>query len=399
MLTKELLKDIVLSQKEEKENKESGVLREIHNKIDLDFNHIIIISGIRRSGKSTLLRQLMKKIKNAYYFNFEDYRSLNFELFDFQRLEEVFEEIYDKNSYYFFDEIQNVPEWERYIRTKFDQGKRCIISGSNALLLSKELGTKLTGRHLRYELFPFSYNEFLIYYNKKASVESFTEYFEYGGFPEFLRTKDKNVLQELLRDIIMKDVIIRYKIRESKIVEQLLLYLLTNCSKEFSYNELAKTFNIGSPTSVINYIFYFEDSYLLFTIPKFDYSLRKQLANPKKIYFIDHGLIRANTASFSSDNGRILENIVFLQLRKKYKEIYYYKGEHECDFLVREKGKLIEAIQVCYEINQENIKRELAGVKEAIQSLHIKEGKIITFNQEDTFDNIKVMPVWKWLMK
>lgn len=399
MIEKETLQNILLLQKDELPSKPAGILRQLAFKIDLSKSHVIIISGIRRCGKSTLLRQLMKRVKKPYYFNFEDYRSLDFELLDFQKLDQLFEELYGKSDYYFFDEIQNVSEWERYIRTKHDYGKKCIISGSNASLLSRELGTKLTGRHLTYELFPFSYQEFLEYIHKKSSVDSFAEYFEHGGFPEFLKDLDKEVLQKIVSDITMRDVIVRHKIRESKTVQELLLYLLSNISKEFSYNELAKMFNVGSPTSIINYISFFEDCYLLFTIPKFDYSLRKQLVNPKKVYAIDQGLVKANTISFSSDNGRILENMVFLHLRRKYKEIFYFKQEHECDFVVKEQGKLKEAIQVCYQVTYENREREIQGLKEAMKTLKIKEGMILTYNQEEILDGVKLVPAWKWMIK
>ena len=398
MITKEELKKIIILQKEELMQKEIGIERELMQNIDLSTKHAIILSGIRRCGKSTLMQQLMKTDEKINYFNFEDYRALNFELSDFQKLDEIFEELHGKEAYYFFDEIQNIDKWELFIRTKLDQGKKCIITGSNASLLSKELGTKLTGRHLTYELFPFSYKEFLTYTKKKQSLQSFEEYFESGGFPEFLKEKNSEILRLLLNNILTRDIIVRHKIRETKTIQQLLIYLLTNISREFSYNELAKTFNAGSPTSIINYISFFEDSYLLFTVPKFDYSYRKQLVNPKKIYSIDAGLIKTNAITFSSDNGRILENIIFLQLRRKYTEIYYFKNKHECDFIVRQKGKLLFAIQVCYLVNEENMQRELNGLKEAMDALKIKNGIIITFNQEDVLDKIKLIPAWKWLL-
>ncbi|MFH1439015.1 MAG: ATP-binding protein [Candidatus Woesearchaeota archaeon] len=397
MIEKNILRKVITLQNNEILERPLGVKRELLSKISLLTNHILVISGIRRCGKSTLLLQLMKKVKKPYYFNFEDYRVMGFEINDFEKLDDLFEELYEDSTYYFYDEIQNVSEWERYIRTKHDYNKICIITGSNASLLSRELGTKLTGRHLTYELFPFSYSEYLVFFKKKLSFESFNDYFNDGGFPDFLKQSDKAILQEIVKDIVMKDVIVRHKIRESKTVEELLIYLLSNISKEFSYNELAKTFNVGSATSIINYISYFEDCYLLFTVPRFSFSIKKQRVNPKKIYAIDQGLVKANSVSFSTDNGRILENIVFLHLRRYYKDIFYFKEKNECDFIIKEKEKPISAIQVCYEINNDNMLREINGLKEAMSQLNIKNGLIITLNQEDKLGGIKLIPVWKWL--
>ena len=173
MILKDKLSKVVQLQKEELRTKETGIKRELLSKIDIEVPHATILSGIRRCGKSTLLRQLMKKIKNYNYFNFEDPRALNFEVEDFEKLEQVFQEINGRCDYYFFDEIQNVINWEIFIRMLLDSGKKCIITSSNASLLSKELGTKLTGRHLTYELFPFSFTEMLKLVNKKESLGSF----------------------------------------------------------------------------------------------------------------------------------------------------------------------------------------------------------------------------------
>ena len=159
-----------------------GVEREKAKELKLNLQFALILSGVRRSGKSTLMRQLMKKVKDSYYFNFEDPRVINFEVSDFQKLDEVFRKLYDKQEYYFFDEIQNVPKWELFVRRLVDSKKNVIITGSNASLLSKELGTRLTGRHLTYEIFPFSYKEFLYFTKEKQGIDSFNRYLFDGGF-------------------------------------------------------------------------------------------------------------------------------------------------------------------------------------------------------------------------
>ncbi len=395
MILKDTLKEIVKLQREELKKQDAGIPRSIIKKIDMESPHAIIISGIRRCGKSTLLRQIMKRMNKFYYFNFEDSRATDFELADFEKLNQIFRELHGQSKHYFFDEIQNVPGWEKFVRRLQDIGKKVFIIGSNASLLSKELGTRLTGRHLTYELFPFSYAEALELKKQKPSASNFQRYLAEGGFPEYIKHNNNEILQHIFKDVIMRDIVARYNLRNTKTIRELALYLLTNTSKEFTYNQLRKTFDTGSTNTIISYISYYEDSYLLFTIPQFNYSYKKQLKKAKKAYMIDTGIIKANSVSFSEDKGRMLENSVFLNLRRKYKDIYYYKGEYECDFLIKEKGKITQAYQVCYELNEENKKREINGLKEAMEKLKIKKGTIITFNQKDKLGRIEVIPSHK----
>lgn len=403
MILKETLRNIVRSQRQDLLSADNGIEREKLDEIKIDIPFAIILSGVRRCGKSTLLRQMSKKIKNFYYFNFEDPKAYGFELGDFQRLDEVFHEEYQESNYYFFDEIQNVQKWELFIRAMLDKGKHFVITGSNASLLSKELGTRLTGRHLRYELFPFSFKEFLKLASKKADITSFQDYFIKGGFPQYLKVGSSEVLQELFNDILIRDISIRHKIRNLRALREMALYLITNVGKEFSYNSLKKIFKLGSVNSAISFVSYFEDSYMLFTVPKFDYSIKKQIINPKKVYSIDNGFSNVNSASFSEDKGRMLENLVFLSLRKKNREIFYFQENGECDFVIKQGTKITKAIQVCYELNEQNKEREITGLTEALEKFKLKEGLILTYDQEDEFktDNnvIKVIPVWKWVLE
>ena len=300
MILKSTLAEVVESQKENLLKSSQGILRDKLKEIKLSKKYATVITGIRRSGKSTLLRQLLTKQKKFSYLNFEDIRLFNFTLNDFKKLEEVF---LDKTNpdVYFFDEIQNVSNWERYIRTLVDENKTIVITGSNASLLSNELGTRLTGRHLRYELYPFSYLEYLKKFKVKSSANSFEDYIKYGGFPEYLNQKNENILQELVNDILSRDIVARYSLRNPKMVKEIALYLLSNVGKEFSYQNLRKMYNLGSVNTVISLVGYFENSYLLFTIPQFDFSYKKQLINSKKVYAIDTGLVEANSVSFSKD--------------------------------------------------------------------------------------------------
>jgi len=399
LILKQTLKDVVRSQFEEIQGLDIGIEREILSKIDFKTSHVIVLSGIRRCGKSTLLRQIMRRINAKYYFNFEDPRAVSFELHDFEKLTSVFKEEFGENRFYFFDEVQNVPQWERFVRKLQDSGNKVFITGSNASLLSRELGTLLTGRHLTYELFPFSYPEMLNLTRQKPSDNSFADYSQLGGFPEFLKYRNVEILHQLFRDIITRDIIARYQIREHKILLELAIFLLSNIGKEFSYNRIKNLFNLGSTNTAIAYTNYLEETYLIFTVPKFDFSFTKQRTHAKKVYGIDPGFLRANTASFTTDKGRILENIVFLHLKRYYPDIFYFRNKQECDFLIKKRNKLKMAIQVCYELNMDNLNRELNGLKEAMEILKIKKGLILTFNQEDRIENIPIQPVWKWILE
>ena len=221
-----------------------------------------------------------------------------------------------------------------------------------------------------------------------------------GGFPEYLQFGRSEILQELLNYIIMRDIVVRYKLRNPKIIKEIALFLISNVGVEFSYNSLARTFSLGSTNSAISFVSFLEDSYLLFTVPKFSYSLKKQSVNPKKVYVIDNGLADVNSVSFSSNKGRMLENAVFLDLRRNRKEVFYFRNKKECDFVVKEENKITQAIQVCYDLNEDNKNREIDGLIEALETFNLSEGLILTLDQQDTLridgKNIKVVPAWRW---
>jgi predicted AAA+ superfamily ATPase len=393
------IQNIINSQLSSLPSANNLIERTIINTIDPYIPFAIVLTGIRRCGKSTLLHQLQKKYKNLNYLNFEDPRLINFEISDFEKVENIFNENPDPNPIYFFDEIQNVKNWEIYIRSLVDKKKHVIITGSNSSLLSRELGSRLTGRHLSYELFPFSFNEFLLFEEKSADIDSFTQYMAFGGLPEYNKVKNLQIPQQLLSDILSRDIAVRYGIRNVRQLNELIIFLYSNIGKPFSYTNLQKTFHFGSVNTVKDFISYFEDSYLVFMVPRFAYSLKKQSTNPKKIYAIDSGMANANSTSFSDDNGRILENMIYLHLRRKYKDIYYFKEKYECDFIVSEKNRVVSAIQVCYELNQGNLDREISGCEDAMKMLNLSESYIITYKQEDVIQKgdkkIFIKPAWK----
>src|SRR3989338_1439210 len=380
MLTKEVLKEVIISQREILHFLDEGTVRDKESEIKIEDSFALIITGVRRCGKSTFLNQILKKQKKGYYLNLEDPRLEGFELSDFNKIEIIMNELYGERGIYFFDEIQNIEKWEKFIRYLIDKKERIIITGSNASLLSRELGTKLTGRHLQIELFPFSFREFLDMQKGNPSVKSFEEYLNKGGFPEYLKKENPTILHELLSDVVMKDIAVRFGIKNTSILNKIAIYLISNVGKEFSYNSIKKMFEIKSVQSVIDYISYFENAYLIFNVPRFSYSYKQQQVNLKKVYSIDNGFSYANSASFSKDKGKMLENIVFLGLRRKFKDIFFFKEKNECDFIVKQKEKIIKALG----------------------KFNLNKGLILTHKQEDEFKiknkKIKVLPVWKWLI-
>ena len=398
MVLKSILETCVTDQRKQLMLTDLGVRRNSLVKITLREEFITIITGIRRSGKSTLMHQLIHQLDEDFaYFNFEDPRIFGFTVDDFPKLEEL---LGDK-TYYFFDEIQNVPQWELFVRKLHDQGKVICITGSNASLLSKELGTRLTGRNITKELFPFDYQEYCTFHTLEQNEASVIKYMNDGGVPIFLKTNDISYLHQLLRDILYRDIIARHGIRNGKIVEELTLYLISNIAKPYSLNGLKKIFNLGSANSVSDYVSWLEDSYLFFTLPRFSWSLKSVSVNQKKIYSIDTGFAQANSLSFSSDKGRLFENMIYLSLRRKFNDLYYFSDKGECDFVVKEKAKVTQVVQACFDLNSDNLQRELNGLKEAMDFFSLKEGTIVTMNQTDEFvqgdRRIQVVTANDWL--
>jgi len=339
---------------------------------------------VRRCGKSTLVAQFLKsKYADALFLNFEDSKMYDFEQNDFLRLGEIIQERQAQTLV--FDEIQVVKGWEVFIRQKLEEGYKVVITGSNASLLSRELGTKLTGRHITRELFPFSFAEFCKYRRLKPDNHSAEEYLKNGGFPEYLKEYDTEVLTNLFDDILLRDIIVRYNIGDARLIRRLAGYLIANVGNLLTGNKLKTYFDIKSTSTILEYLSYMEDAYLFFLVPKFSYSMKKQMINPRKLYAVDTGMITRNSIGFSESLGQIFENLVFLHYRRKYREIYYFSEKGECDFVVCSRGKALEAVQVCYELNPDNLQREIDGLAEAMNFFELKEGKIITLRQKDCF--------------
>ncbi len=401
MIQQSVLQQVIDTQKKKMLRLSTGFERETLQNIPTFQSHAFILTGIRRCGKSTLLKQMIEADDSRKLFlSFEDPRLFNFELSDFQILDSIIEN--SESETLFFDEIQVVKGWELYIRQKLDEGFRVAVTGSNASLLSCELGTKLTGRHISKELFPFSYREFLGFKNLQAGEKSLQKYMEIGGFPEFLKTNNQDILTELFYDILNRDIIVRHGIRDTRSLRILAVYLVSNVGNLVTASKLQQPLNIKTATTILEYFSFLEDAYLVGFMPKFSYSLKVQMVNPRKIYVIDPGIIKIASTSFTEDKGHLLENLVYWELRRQGKELYYFnENKSECDFVVMKNERIEQVIQVCYELLPENREREINGLKDAMEFFKIDNGLIVSFNQRDSFilnsKRIEILPAWEFL--
>lgn len=406
---------------------ETGILRQKLEKLIqyIDQKQILVITGIRRAGKSYLLRQLIGYLlrhktnaKNIFFLNletpyFDEYKD------KVLYLEKIFEEYLSLAEpqgkiFIFLDEVQFFKNWQVFIKAKYETSTiKFVITGSNSWLLASEYATLLSGRTIHFELYPFSFSEFCtaknidtktkiaIAINESKIRKALNDYLHWGGFPEIIFLNSDEQKNEILinyyNNIIYRDIIPRFGIANIKQTQELAHYLLSNIGKTASYNQLSKLIGISDKT-VKEYIYYFIQGYLLFEVSMYSPSLKKQIVNLKKIYAGDVGFTRALGFSFSENTGQFLENIVLLELKQRGHEIYYFKGMRECDFIVKEQKKGMKAFQVCSLITPENREREFEGLKEAMKELNLKHGTILTLDQEEKVGKITVIPVWKWLL-
>jgi len=413
MIPHHTLKEVIADQLKRFTNQDPGIARRIDPAQYRNKDRIVVISGVRRAGKSTFLKQLSLEFPSFLYLNADDDRFIGATPEDLASLLFIWEEVYPGVRTVFFDEIQNIPGWERVIRRMHDEGYRIFLTGSNAQMLSSELGTHLTGRYVRVELFPFGFDEYCTFHQfswnpsyihttseSAAALRLFSQYMDDGGFPEFLKDPDLEILQRTFDDILFRDVIARYGIREIKSFRLLCRYLYTNMTREASLTSLASVVQMKSPVSLKNWIGYLEDTYLIGTLSPFEYSMKKQLSRNQKYYGIDTALRNAVAFRFSDDHGLLLENIVWLELRRRGYELYWLKGENECDFIAIEQGIVIMAIQVCWNLSDENREREFGGLMEACSSFPGSKGYLLTLHQEETpIGEIRIIPVWKWILE
>ncbi len=413
-----MIRDILLIQRRElqKKLKETFIEREVDYK-KFNNNLIKIIIGPRRAGKSFLGFHLLNKMGNFGYANFDDERLV--EISDYDEIVNALNSIYNNPEYLLFDEIQNLKKWELFVNRLQRQGFNLIITGSNSKLLSKELSTHLTGRHLPINVFPFSFAEFLKLENKKLTNNEvknklFT-YITYGGYPEphIKKIDHREYLSTLFNSIVYKDIVKRFNIRLISAIEDLAIYLVSNIAKEFSYNTLSKVTKCKSVHTVEKYLNYLEESFIFFKLSKFSFKLKEQVTSAKKIYCVDNGFVYAEAFKFSSEIGRLYENVVAIELKKKEMsgnaKIYYWKNlqQQEVDFVVKQGIEITQLIQVCYNISDIQVKeREKRALLKASQELKCNNLLLINEDYEgeeefkwfNTKGKIKFIPLWKWLL-
>jgi len=420
-MDRENLRSLLIEQNEEIKTRDQGYEREVLSDIEskIDLKHILVITGPRRAGKSTLLVQMMNNYLDQdsfYYLNFDDERLIDFTVEDFNRLYELFIEEYGERDILIFDEIQNIENWEMFVTRMYENGKKLIITGSNAKMLSQELSTRLTGRYIDVELYPFSFIEFLrakdveikdkdVHITEKRAVirNLFDEYLKTGGFPENVVYDEPEILQNLYKGIVTKDIITRHNIKKQKTFREIALHLLSNISKPFTYNSIKNNYGINSVHTAKNYVEHLEESFLMFELSRYSPSFKKQRTRPKKIYCVDTGIPHSVSFRFSEDLGRTLENAVFIELKRRGSELYYHKDKKECDFLVRDGTEITDAIQVTTNLKKDNEEREVGGLIEACEKYSLEEGLILTMDEESEFEKngkkIKVYPIWKWFLR
>ncbi|MHC1575860.1 MAG: ATP-binding protein [Methanosarcinaceae archaeon] len=416
------LRQVIIDQQLLFEREDCLVDRDIDMWQYLKGNEIIIISGIRRCGKSSLLKLISREIAGEkVYINFDDIRLVDFDADNFSDIPDILTELYGGTSgiTYFLDEIQNVPHWERWLNNLYGQGVKVFVTGSNSHLLSSEISTYLTGRNKVIRLFPFSFREYLRLENgamppdqdlqllpsgeKALLYRHFLEYFEMGGFPLVLINNDLELSANHFEDILNKDILNRYRIKEQRSLKDLILFLFSNVGSIYSYSTLKTVSGIKSLSTIKNYVDYFQNVFLLYQVQRFDYSLKKQAISSSKIYSIDNSFLRTIAFNFSENKGSRLENLVLIHLKRMGKDVYYHSGKNECDFVIKDMLKISEAIQVSLELaDPVTRKRELAGLIEAMNAYDLTEGLILTLDGEEelTVDGltIRVKPVWKWLL-
>lgn len=417
-MNKDRLKEIMFDQKDVFNRKMNLISRDIKLEKYINTSQIVIISGVRRCGKSSLMflvkEEMRLKDQDYCYFNFDDERITT----DVSILEDIYKlhlEVYGKEPVLFFDEIQNVTNWERFVNRMYEQGIKVFVTGSNAKLLSSEISSSLTGRNKLIELFPFSFSEYLRFIDAKYDlnrltpkfkallIKDFNLYMKSGGFPLVVKENDTELVNGYFQDILYRDIISRYRVTQVNEIRQIGLYFASNIGKLFSYTTLQNISGVKSSSSIKDYLFYYEQSYLFFYLKKFDYSVKKQIMNPKKVYTVDPAFANRLGFHFSENKGRLLENIVYLELLRRGKEVFYHLDKNECDFLIEKGLEIDEAIQVVYQLESSNYEREYRGLTEAMNTYNIERGFLIVYDADESLaiekkEGIEIIPVWKWLL-
>ena len=420
-----MIKNAIIQQKLEKERflSRTYIPREKLGafKPSLSSELIKVITGPRRAGKSVFAFLLLKG-EDFAYVNFDDEALLKPDNYD--AIFAALLEVYPKSKYFLFDEIQNLDKWEVFVSKLHRRGYNLVLTGSNARLLSSELSTALTGRYAAVEILPFSFREFLLARNyqsaqAEASPEAkaellglLEEYLRQGGYPEVAakNLEAKPYLQTLFDALLLKDVVKRFRVRYTQQIYDLAQYLMAHFAAEFSYTKLRNSLGLRSTATVEKYAGYLKEAYLLYALNRFSHKFKQQLKAPKKAYFVDTGFLTAKAFQVSPNSGRLMENVVFVELiRRGYLPndgIFYYKTRNnkEVDFILREGAKIESLIQVCMDIDSEGArKREYSALIEAGEELNCNRLTILSWDTEAQESvkggKVNVVPLWKWLLQ
>ncbi len=385
---------------------------------------IKVILGPRRAGKSVFAFMLLKDQSFAY-FNFDDESLPGEEKIDLDELLSELKQVYGDTQYIFFDEIQNLPNWELFVNRLHRSGYNLVLTGSNASLLSKELATHLTGRHIPIEILPFSFQEFLkakkyefdagklaLPEEKAKFFGHITQYMTNGGYPEVV-TKDvdpRGYLDVLFDAVLFKDVIKRHKVKFSKQIDYLGSYLINNVSNQYTARRLRDVLQFKSDVTVAKYLDYLIEAYVLFSLDRHSSKASSRIQSAKKTYVIDNGLVTAKAIQHSPNSGKLMENLVFTELVKKgnepNRELFYYKtrNDREIDFVVKNGHEVVELIQVAYDVsNLEVVEREVKALVEAGQELQVNKLTVLTWNEkrEVKKGDVTIMfrPLYEWMLE
>ena len=379
---------------------------------------IKLITGPRRAGKSVSALLLLKD-KNFAYLNFDDERLL--ERFDEDVVLQVLSEVYPDYDYLLLDEVQNLEHWDLWVTKLYRRGCNLLITGSNAKLLSSEMATVLTGRYLEMEVLPFSLSECFRFKGQERTVELPSEraelmlqtedYMHYGGYPEIINSREitESYLSSLFDSIILKDVAKRYKIRKTTELYQLATYLISMFCNPFTYSSLKDDLNFSSKSTVQKFCDYLQQTFLFFFLPRYNNKMKLMQKAPQKVYVVDNGFLASSAFQTSENKGRLLENLVFLELTRRKKQaggnLFYYRSrnDREIDFVVREKFQIRQLIQVCYDMsNKKTENREIDAIMECAEELNCNNLLIITWDQENVVQrgdyDIQILPYYKWCL-
>ncbi len=411
-------KQVLFEQKEELSLKKSETLihRDKMSEINIDSNLAQIITGIRRSGKSTIATMMLNG-KRYGFINFDDERLYTLEAKELNSLLESVYSVYGEIDYLLLDEIQNIDGWHLFVNRLLRKNMKIVLTGSNSNLLSKEMATHLTGRYLLNDLYTFSFKEYLKANRINSSYNTakekgilnkyFMDYLTNGGFPEIVFGEDKNsYIKSLFEAIVSKDIIYRFNIRNIKSFREIAYWLTSNYSKELSYNRIKNIFKVGSENTVKNFISYLEEAWVVISIPKFSFKKQESIRN-RKIYLVDNAFASLNDES-SPNTGRLLENVVLIQLMRlknsRSYEVFYYKQNTEVDFLIYKNRKVKELIQVSAFIHEDKTKeREIRALLTASENTNAESLIIITMDEKDILlrkgKEIKIIPVVEWILE